>query len=175
MSTEITILNKQRKISLNGAWLEATTEALFRAVLEELSHAPVPWLSRSNLSKFRGRGALTLVLVSDRQIKELNRKWRHKNYATDVLSFPLVVGDDRTIGLMDEDESEPIELGEIVISLEKALEQAAEYGHSFERELAFLFVHGFLHILGFDHITKQQEKEMFGRQSKILAKAGFDR
>ena len=62
-----------------------------------------------------------------------------------------------------------------VTLVEKALEQASEYGHSFEREVAFLFVHGMLHVLGFDHITKEQEADMFGRQRKILAEAGFKR
>ena len=63
----------------------------------------------------------------------------------------------------------------MIISLERAREQAEEYGHSLERELSFLFVHGVLHILGFDHMTKAEEKEMFGRQRRILAAAGIKR
>jgi probable rRNA maturation factor len=114
------------------------------------------------------------VLVSNAKIRELNRQWRGKDYATDVLSFPLAV-DETGVFERAQPGEETWELGELIISMEKAAEQAAEYGHSFEREFAFLFVHGFLHVLGFDHITKAQEKEMFGRQSQILTAAGFSR
>jgi probable rRNA maturation factor len=69
----------------------------------------------------------------------------------------------------------PFEMGELIISAEKAQEQAEEYGHSFEREMAFLFVHGCLHVLGFDHLTKAEEKEMFSRQKQILDSCGFKR
>lgn len=66
-------------------------------------------------------------------------------------------------------------LGDIVISVPRALEQSKEYGHSFERELGFLFVHGFLHLIGFDHQTEEEEKEMFARQEQILQQAGLIR
>ncbi len=73
------------------------------------------------------------------------------------------------------EEDYPFELGEVFISYEQAIKQAKEYNHSLERELAFLFVHGLLHILGFDHQKKSDEKEMFGRQKQILVKAGYAR
>lgn len=66
-------------------------------------------------------------------------------------------------------------LGDIVISIPKALAQAEEYGHSAEREIGFLFVHGFLHLIGYDHMTEEDEKIMFGKQEEILAKAGITR
>lgn len=66
-------------------------------------------------------------------------------------------------------------LGDIVISIPKALAQAQEYGHSVEREIGFLFVHGFLHLIGYDHMTEEDEKIMFGKQEEILAKAGITR
>jgi probable rRNA maturation factor len=66
-------------------------------------------------------------------------------------------------------------LGDIVISIPKALAQAEEYGHSVEREIGFLFVHGFLHLIGYDHMTEEDEKIMFGKQEEILAKAGITR
>jgi probable rRNA maturation factor len=121
----------------------------------------------------RDSGTLSLVLVSNKKIRQLNKQWREKDYATDVLSFPLAV--DENLQILPAPPGESWELGEVVVSLEKTAEQAAEYGHSFEREFAFLYVHGLLHVLGFDHITKAQEKDMFGRQREILTGAGFSR
>jgi probable rRNA maturation factor len=69
----------------------------------------------------------------------------------------------------------PIELGDVIISAPRASSQAIEFGHSLERELYFLFVHGFLHVLGFDHMTKKDEKEMFGRQNEVLLAVGITR
>jgi len=114
------------------------------------------------------RGQFSLVLVSDRQIRTLNKDWMGKDKPTDVLSFPLSIDPPPSVEL-------PWEVGEIVISVEKAQEQAIDYGHSFEREMAFLFVHGMLHVLGFDHMEPKEEKEMFGRQKQILNAAGFKR
>src|SRR5690606_91328 len=114
-----------------------------------------------------GRGCISVALVSDRRIKELNSQWRGKNYATDVLSFPIDLEP-------PEDEME-FEVGELIISMDRTKAQAIEYGHSEDRELAFLLAHGFLHLLGFDHESEEDEKEMFGRQRLALEKAGFPR
>jgi probable rRNA maturation factor len=113
--------------------------------------------------------------VSNQKIQSLNKKWRQRNSATDVLSFSLLVEDEDSLvfALMIKDM--PLDLGEIVISAPRARMQADQYGHSFDREMAFLFVHGFLHVLGFDHMTAREEKEMFGRQNEILLNAGFPR
>lgn len=173
MPLSVQLLNKQRRFKVDPKEIEAMTQKLCSGVLEDLTADPVAWLKPSHLKAFSKRGTLSLILVSSKKIRELNREWRQKDYATDVLSFPLAVGDDHSVDIMPGDEE--IELGELIISLEKAAEQAADYNHSFERELAFLFVHGVLHVLGFDHITKAQEKDMFGRQTRILAQAGFPR
>ncbi|MFN8672104.1 MAG: rRNA maturation RNase YbeY [Candidatus Sericytochromatia bacterium] len=103
---------------------------------------------------------VSITFVDNEEIKDLNREYRNKDYATDVLSFPF-----------ENEFNLPINniLGDIIISLEKAKEQAEEYGHSFNRELGFLIVHGVLHLLGYDHETKEQEEEMFSLQKKILA------
>ena len=111
-------------------------------------------------------------LVSNQKIRKLNEQWRGKDYATDVLSFPLIF-DGGSAQFMPQMADSEMELGEIIISVEKAVEQANEYGHSFERELAFLFVHGLLHIIGFDHETKEDEREMFSRQTEVLNCLGF--
>ena len=103
---------------------------------------------------------VAVTFVDNERIKELNRQFRNKDKSTDVLSFPL-----------DEEDS----LGDIIISIPKAREQAEEYGHSFERELGFLTVHGFLHLVGYDHETEAEEKEMFARQEQILQQFGLIR
>ena len=119
---------------------------------------------------------ISILLVDNETIRELNREYRDKESATDVLSFPLEED------LEDNGEPEviggPIErmLGDIVISVERAVEQAGEYGHSIERELAFLAVHGFLHLLGYDHEKSATEKEIMQTEEKrILSELGINR
>lgn len=104
---------------------------------------------------------INFILVSNEEIKDLNSKYRNIDKATDVLSFENEEG----IG----------EIGDVFISIDKALEQAEAYGHDFERELAFLSVHGLLHCLGYDHINETDEKEMFEMQDEILDKSKYRR
>jgi probable rRNA maturation factor len=113
---------------------------------------------------------VSISFVNNDEIRALNKQYRDKDTATDVLSFPLLEFEETEENYNDEDEyvQEDKLLGDIVISLEKAEEQATEYGHSFERELAFLTVHGVLHLLGMDHEDEEQEKEMLQKQDKIL-------
>lgn len=104
---------------------------------------------------------VSVTFTDNEKIRELNAQYRSIDRATDVLSFPL----------FDEDfeDEEELALGDVVLSLEKAQEQAKEYGHSFEREVAFLVVHSVLHLLGYDHETSEEdEKEMFFRQEEIM-------
>lgn len=115
---------------------------------------------------------VSVTIVDNEQIHELNKEYRQVDRPTDVLSFPLWEPDEDWV-VVEEEETVP--LGDIVISLAKAREQAGEYGHSVERELGFLAVHGFLHLLGYDHETPEQEREMFGRQEEILLLAGLQR
>lgn len=164
------IANRQRRVRIDKSWVEETFQRLSVAALNNLRQKPPPpaYLEQKlDLRQLAERGQLSVVLTSNLQIQKLNKQWMGKDCATDVLSFPMDLVPP-PVGL-------PWEFGEIVISLEKAEEQANEYGHSFERELAFLFVHGLLHVLGFDHMTPPEEKEMFGRQREILHKSGFKR
>lgn len=115
---------------------------------------------------------VSVTLVDNDAIWELNREYRHVDRPTDVLSFPLWEPDEDWV--IDEEE-EYVPLGDIVISVPKAKEQALEYGHSFQRELGFLAVHGFLHLLGYDHETIEQEREMFQKQEEILNSLGLRR
>ncbi len=110
----------------------------------------------------------SVTLVDNEKIHELNCDSRGVDRVTDVLSFPMF--DD------DFDDGEAAILGDIVLSLEKARSQAEEYGHSFEREIAFLIVHSTLHLLGYDHEAgKAEESEMFALQEEILGEMGITR
>lgn len=122
-------------------------------------------------------GEVVVSLVSDERIQELNRDYRDKDATTDVLSFAIQESDEEEpMILFEEDDDVPIEpLGDIIISIPTAIRQAEEYGHGLQRELAFLAVHGFLHLIGYDHLTEEDEEEMFGRQESILANLGLTR
>ena len=116
---------------------------------------------------------VSVTFVDNDRIQEINHQYRHKNQPTDVISFALEeMGEDEMQIIGDE---LPRVLGDIVISTPKAHEQAEEYNHSFMRELGFLTVHGFLHLLGYDHETSEDEKEMFTRQKDILEQYGLSR
>ena len=115
---------------------------------------------------------VSVTLVDNEGIRELNREHRDIDRETDVLSFPL--GDDD--GYEVDPDNDAIMLGDIVISLEKAAQQAEEYGHSYRREVAFLITHSLFHLLGYDHVnSEEEEKIMFGKQEKVLDKLGITR
>lgn len=114
---------------------------------------------------------LSVVIVANEQIKQLNNDYRNKNEPTDVLSFPLHERDD----MMKNDGTYPLTLGDIVISYERAEEQAKEYNHSLQRELAFLAVHGLLHLLGYTHDTEEEERVMFAKQEAVLKEFHLER
>jgi probable rRNA maturation factor len=109
---------------------------------------------------------VTLTIVPDRRIRELNREHRGVDRVTDVLSFPLAGQDGAAFVLPP---SEPTHLGDVVVALEQARQQAARYGHSFERELAYLTAHGILHLLGYDHEVEAERARMRAREEEILA------
>lgn len=115
---------------------------------------------------------VSVTLVDNEAIREINREHRNIDSATDVLSFPL--GDEDSFDT--DPETGAILLGDIVISLERAAEQAREYGHSFRREVAFLITHSLFHLLGYDHVdSEEDEKLMFGKQEKVLEALGITR
>lgn len=147
-------------------------------------------------------GEVALTFVDDEEIRRLNKEYRGLDKPTDVLSFAMqemgedeieiIFGDDdddlEDGELLDADEpaeadndagddeeayEEP--LGDIIISVPRAIAQSEEYGHSVERELGFLFVHGFLHLIGHDHQSEEEEKTMFAKQEHILQQAGLVR
>lgn len=116
---------------------------------------------------------LSVTFVTNDRIQEINRDYRDKDRPTDVISFAMEELGEGEIPLVGGDM--PRVLGDIIISLAKAREQADEYGHSFIRELGFLAVHGFLHLLGYDHEIEADEKKMFSRQKELLDEFGLQR
>lgn len=121
-----------------------------------------------------GQAEVSITFVDNDAIQEINREYRNKDMPTDVISFALEeTVDDEPVILGLEEETRM--LGDIIISVPRAIEQANDYGHSFERELGFLAVHGFLHLLGYDHMTEEEEKVMFSKQEAILHEWGLQR
>lgn len=116
---------------------------------------------------------VSVTFVNNEEIQEINRDYRNLDKPTDVISFALEETVDDEVEIVGEDL--PVVLGDIIISVERAKEQAADYNHSYERELGFLAVHGFLHLLGYDHMTKEDEKVMFQKQEEILGEFNLGR
>lgn len=120
----------------------------------------------------------SISFISSERIREINREFRNIDKVTDVISFALDDSDDdfeSMKSIMEEDDSFVTSIGDIVISLDRAKEQAEDYGHSLERELGFLALHGFLHLNGYDHQTEEEEAEMTGLQKEILEAYGLKR
>ncbi len=107
--------------------------------------------------------AVSVIFVGPRKIRQINRDFRHIDRPTDVISFALA--DDAAT---DPQDYVAVELGDIFINTDAVVKQAAEYGHSVRRETSFLFVHGLLHLCGFDHQNKTDEKKMISWQKRIL-------
>ncbi|MFB4164884.1 rRNA maturation RNase YbeY [Alteribacillus sp. JSM 102045] len=142
---------------------------------ESMSKKEISWLrdilqSACEKEQVQEGSELSVTIVDNEQIHSINQQYRGVDRPTDVISFAL--NEDEEIA----DNTEvPNLLGDIVISIEKAKEQAENYGHSLERELGFLAVHGLLHLLGYTHDTAEAEKEMFSRQESILSDYGLKR
>ena len=109
-----------------------------------------------------------VIIVDNEEIHKINKEYRGIDRPTDVISFALE-DDDTFI------KTEQRILGDIYISIDKAIEQANEYGHKLLRELCFLTIHGILHLLGYDHMEKADEEVMFGLQERILSEYGIER
>lgn len=116
--------------------------------------------------------AVSLTFTDNEGIREYNREYRNKDTATDVLSFPMFDPETEEIYALD---GTAAELGDIVISLERAQEQATTYGHSFAREIAFLSVHSVLHLLGYDHERSEEEDALMRKKQRtIMEKLGLN-
>ncbi len=150
--------NEQNKVELTSALRSTVKKAIIAALDYQEIDFPVE---------------ISVTFTDNEQIHILNKEYRSKDAPTDVLSFPMF--EDGEIEYDDESD-EPCALGDIVISLEKAVEQAQEYGHSIEREAAFLAVHSVLHLLGFDHETSEEDDEYMKESAEeILSGIGLRR
>jgi probable rRNA maturation factor len=141
---------------LNAAWDEARITALIDALVSRELPATRDY-------------RLGVHLVDDTTIQALNAEHRSIHTPTDVLSFPLVSSDFVT------PPNEPVHLGDVVVSYPRAVAQAEEYGHSVDRELAYLVAHGVLHVLGYDHEEESERLRMRHREEEALGPLGFTR
>jgi probable rRNA maturation factor len=141
--------------------------------VEEISTVEKLLQLAAKLEKIGDDSELSITFVTNNRIQEINKEYRHKDMPTDVISFAMEELGEGEIPLTGMEI--PRVLGDIIISVARAREQALEYGHSFIRELGFLAVHGFLHLLGYDHEIEEDEKVMFSRQKDILDEFGLKR
>ena len=118
---------------------------------------------------------ISIILTNPEHIHEINKQYRNVDRATDVLSFPMFEKDELDEKIKNNDFEHEDVLGDIVISIEKVEEQAKEYGHSFEREFAYMLVHGFYHLMGYDHIEENDKVIMRKKEEIVLNKLGITR
>ena len=150
----VMITNEQDKIEIPADWEAKINEVAAICLREE---------------QIPEEAEVDLLFVDNDAIREMNREYRDKDSATDVLSFPMYEADEEI------DDEEEILFGDIVISLERAEEQRQEYGHSLEREVMYLLVHGLLHLAGYDHMEEEERAEMEAHQRAIMEKVGIPR
>lgn len=123
---------------------------------------------------FSGETEVSVTFMNDEEIRQVNAEYRGIDKPTDVISFALEEMTDGEVAIITEQDM-PTILGDIIISVDTAKRQAVEYEHSIDREIGFLALHGFLHLLGYDHMTAEDETKMFGRQKEILSSFGLER
>ena len=111
---------------------------------------------------------MTITFTTPEEIRKINKKYRKIDKATDVLSFPMFEKEELDEKIKNKDFLYEDVLGDIIISIEKVKEQAEEYGHSFERELSYMLVHGFYHLMGYDHIEEEDKRIMRPKEEKVL-------
>lgn len=118
---------------------------------------------------------ISITLTTPEHIHEINKQYRNVDKETDVLSFPMFEKNELDNKIQNQDFEHEDVLGDIVISIEKVKGQAVEYGHSFERELSYMIVHGFYHLMGYDHIEESDKIVMRPKEENILNKLGIRR
>ncbi|GAA6514469.1 rRNA maturation RNase YbeY [Merdimmobilis hominis] len=156
-SVKVVITNRQKDVKIPSG---------IRLLIRRCCHAVLA------TEGFEGPAEVSVSFVNNEQIRELNNEFRHKDAATDVLSFPL--GEN---GVYDiNEETGAYQLGDVVISVPKAMEQAEQYGHSLQREMGFLTVHSMLHLLGYDHEAGGLEAlRMREKEETVMSKLGLAR
>ena len=145
---------------------DETYKTIIQTVIEKCFE--VEKLNNSRLS-------VSITLTTPEQIHEINKKYRNVDRPTDVLSFPMFEKDELEQKIKDNSFLHEDVLGDIVISIEQVKKQAEEYGHSFERELSYMVVHGFYHLMGYDHIKEEDKLKMRPKEEKVLNLLGITR
>ena len=153
---QIEISNQQEKMTV--------TQAIEDRIIEVLEET-------ARVHEVDDLAEVSLMFTDDETIHEMNREYRGIDRPTDVLSFALEEGEEEEIYGGPEENL----LGDIIISVETATRQAEDYGHSVEREMAFLALHGMLHLLGYDHMEEEERQEMRAQEEAILASLGITR
>ena len=154
---QLLISKEQSQVEVKAEIMTLIREAMEKILEEEeFSH------------DFIDTAEVSMVLCDDQQMADLNSRYRGIPDTTDVLSFPMLDSEDEFVDFTDE-----VLLGDIVISVPRALEQADEYGHSLVREMVFLSIHGLLHLLGYDHQTEDERKNMRAKEKKVLGIIGL--
>lgn len=147
-------------------FLDIEEDEKYSKIIEKVAHK---CFEEENLLKTKLY--LSIILTTPDKIQELNNEYRKINKATDVLSFPMFEKEE-----LENYKSQIVEpLGDIVISIEAVENQAKEYGHSFERELAYMVVHGFYHLMGYDHIELSDRTVMRAKEENVLGKLNITR
>ena len=143
-------------------FLEIPETAEYKELIEKVVET---CFNEENLTKTKLY--LNVILTNPETIRTTNKKYRNIDKETDVLSFPIISAED--------DEQIEDVLGDIMISIPRVIEQAEEYGHSVQRELAYMVVHGFYHVMGYDHMNEQEKSVMRQKEEKILSKLNITR
>lgn len=159
---EIILENNQDKLPIDSE----IEETIRRVILKTLEEEDCDFSAE-----------VSVTIVDSVEIRKINKETRNIDAVTDVLSFPMLEFDENRKMIIDDYDldGDNLMLGDIVICAERAKFQAEDYGHSFLREIAFLTVHSMLHLLGYDHMDEEQEREMFARQEEILNLLGITR
>ena len=161
--------DRQDNITINEEEIEELKKVINHALLEEKVDVPYE---------------ISLLFVNNEEIREINNDTRNIDRETDVLSFPMLEYEENKVFkdiYLDYEfdatykDGDNLVLGDIVLSLEKALEQSKEYNHSFKRECSYLVVHSVLHLLGYDHMEEEDKKKMRNREEEILNKLDIRR
>lgn len=164
-------MNAEEDLAMLELYINDETE-LINAEIQELvtnilTHA-------TSEEGFTGETEISVTFMFDQAIQKINAEYRGIDEPTDVISFALEEVTEGEVAIIAE-QGMPIVLGDIIISVDTAIRQAKEYGHDLNREIGFLALHGYLHLLGYDHLTKEDEVIMFSRQKEILATFGLER
>ncbi|MGX6969372.1 rRNA maturation RNase YbeY [Vagococcus bubulae] len=150
------------------------TDSLSKEQLEMVSSI-IDFAAKNEEIKLPENTEMSVTFVNDEEIHQINKEHRQKDRPTDVISFALEEEDLSGFDFDLEELGLPRNIGDLFISVDRTKDQAAEFNHSFDRELGFLTIHGFLHLNGYDHMTPEDEKEMFDLQRKILNDYGLER